>query len=54
MRGFAAILFLDLNGFHLEASQTEVVETVLRLAASELDEAGFARWLEAMCVPVGG
>jgi death on curing protein len=38
-------LFLALNGYRLTATQADATLTMLALAASELDEAGFARWI---------
>lgn len=38
-------LFLHLNGWRLIASQPDATLTMLRLAASEIDEAEFAAWL---------
>ena len=43
----AAGLFLRLNGHRLVASQVDAVQTVLALAAGDLDEAAFAAWLRA-------
>ncbi|MEQ8403808.1 MAG: type II toxin-antitoxin system death-on-curing family toxin [Oceanicaulis sp.] len=40
--GFLITLFL--NGFRLDASQSEVIDTFLQLAAGDLDEAGLAGW----------
>jgi death-on-curing protein len=42
----AAYVFLDLNGWELMASEAEAVAAALALAASEMDEAGFADWLK--------
>jgi death on curing protein len=42
-----ALTFLRLNGFRVEASQTEKYETFIRLAAGELREAGLADWFRA-------
>jgi death-on-curing protein len=43
---FVAVeLFLDLNGFVLEAGDAECVLTMLALAAGQMDEAAFAHWL---------
>ena len=43
---FVAVeLFLDLNGFELTASDTDCVLTMLAVAAGQMDEATFARWL---------
>lgn len=40
--GFLITLFL--NGLRLDASQSEVIDTFLKLAAGELDETGLAAW----------
>lgn len=50
----AAALFLDLNGFDIETSQDDVVRTVLDLASGTMDEANFARWLDAVSHPLKG
>ena len=42
----AAFIFLTVNGYMLQASEAEVVLITEGLASSEIDEAGFARWLE--------
>ncbi len=41
------ILFLELNGYRFTASEEEVAQAVLGLAAGTLDEAGFAAFLRA-------
>ncbi len=46
----AAYVFLDLNGWELMASEAEAVAAVPALAASEMDEAGFADWLKTRSV----
>ena len=43
----AGIMFLELNGFNFMASEEDVIQTVLGLAAGELDEAGYTQWLRA-------
>ena len=43
----AAGLFLALNGYRLSATQVEATSAMLALAAGELDEADFARWVHA-------
>ncbi|MGJ3231942.1 MAG: type II toxin-antitoxin system death-on-curing family toxin [Oceanicaulis sp.] len=43
--GFLITLFL--NGLRLDASQSEVIDTFLALAAGELDEEGLAEWARA-------
>lgn len=45
----AAATFLLLNGQMLTASDQGVVETVLGLAAGEVNEEDFAQWLRANC-----
>ncbi len=45
---FVAVeLFLNLNGFSLMATDVECVMTMLALAAGELSEEAFARWIRA-------
>lgn len=44
-------LFLALNGHRLNASQADATLTVLSLAAGEIDEAAFARWIRANSAP---
>ena len=43
---FLAIgLFLSLNGFSLQVEQQEAVNTILSLAAGDLDESALAAWI---------
>lgn len=45
---FVAVeLFLELNGFELEADDAACVMTMLAVAAGELDEAAFAAWIRS-------
>lgn len=44
-----AVMFLDLNGQILRASEADATIQTLALAAGELGEAGYAAWLEANC-----
>ena len=49
---FVAVeLFLSLNGFNLTATDVDCVITMLALAAGELREEAFARWLRANTAP---
>ena len=49
---FVAVeLFLRLNGFNLTATDVDCVITMLALAAGELSEEAFARWLRANTAP---
>ena len=49
---FVAVeLFLRLNGFTLAATDVDCVITMLALAAGELREEAFARWLRANTAP---
>lgn len=41
----AMAVFVELNGFELDASETDVVETMLKLASGEMEEAALAEWL---------
>jgi death on curing protein len=44
--GFAiGVAFLELNGFVFQASEEDVIQAVLALAAGQLDETGYATWL---------
>ena len=47
----AAGLFLALNGYRLNASQADATLTVIPLAAGEIGEAEFARWIRANSAP---
>ena len=42
-------VFLALNGHSLAADQADAVETILALAAGELDEAELASWIAKNC-----
>lgn len=44
-------LFLALNGRRLVATQADATLTMLAVAAGQMDEAAFARWLRAHCAP---
>ena len=44
-----AVVFLELNGENFGASEVDATIQTLALAASELDEAGYAEWLKANC-----
>jgi len=46
-------VFLELNGWRLEAAETDAASVTRALAAGELDEGGYALWLEEACVPRG-
>ena len=45
-----AAVFLEANGLRFVAPEEEVVERTLGLAASAIDEAEYAVWLERSCV----
>ncbi len=47
----SAAVFLEANGWPFHGGEAEAVVNTLALAASELDEAGFAAWLEANSSP---
>ncbi|WP_430250203.1 type II toxin-antitoxin system death-on-curing family toxin [Neorhizobium sp. DAR64860/K0K1] len=47
----AAFTFLLINGYLIEASQADVIEFVLSVAAGEIDEDGAARFLRDHTVP---
>lgn len=45
----AAFIFLRINGYLLQASEAEAVVMTLGLASREVDETGYAKWLEDNC-----
>ncbi|HRQ90191.1 MAG TPA: type II toxin-antitoxin system death-on-curing family toxin, partial [Bacteroidia bacterium] len=45
-----AALFLEANGLSFNASEEEVVERTLALAAGAIDEEDYAEWLRRSCV----
>ncbi|MFN0125086.1 MAG: type II toxin-antitoxin system death-on-curing family toxin [Verrucomicrobiales bacterium] len=47
-----AAVFLQINGWRLEASEVDATLRTLALAAAELSEAEFAEWLKAHSRPV--
>jgi death on curing protein len=48
----ATNVFLILNGFEIDASEPEIVETMLRLADGRLSRDEFATWLRRSIVPL--
>jgi death on curing protein len=44
-------LFLALNGFRLNATQSDATLTMLSVASGEIDEPAFARWIRANSAP---
>ena len=46
----AAFIFLHINGYLLKAPEAEAVVMTLGLASREIDEAGYAKWLEDNCI----
>ena len=47
----AMYLFLGLNGLRIDASEEDVVATILSLASGDLDEPGLAAWLRDHVTP---
>jgi death-on-curing protein len=48
--GFAvAVTFLEINGRKFGATEADAVIQTLALAAGEIEEADYARWLESVC-----
>ena len=41
-----AVLFLELNGYHLQATEADAAVRTLALAAGEMSEGEFATWLK--------
>lgn len=46
---YGAYVFLGLNGLTLDADEAEVAAIIIDLAAGDVSEADFARWLEVNC-----
>ena len=44
-------VFLELNGFRLQAPERDAVEAMLALSTGELDPAGYANWLKDSSMP---
>jgi death-on-curing protein len=50
---FVAVeLFLELNGWQLMASDADCVLTMLKVAAGDIEEAAFAKWIRAALKPL--
>jgi death-on-curing protein len=47
-------VFLDINGYLLDAPEAEAADMILRLAAGELGEKDLAGWVKANSVPSCG
>jgi death-on-curing protein len=47
-------VFLETNGYRLNAPEVEAVDVMLRLAAGELDEKVLSGWLKANSAPSRG
>jgi death-on-curing protein len=43
----AGVMFLELNGFDFIASEEDVIQSVLALAAGDIDETGYSAWLRS-------
>ncbi|HCQ03117.1 MAG TPA: type II toxin-antitoxin system death-on-curing family toxin [Candidatus Latescibacteria bacterium] len=48
----AMYIFLELNGYHLIATEPEVVTLMLDVAVGALDEAGLEAWLRSHAQPL--
>jgi death-on-curing protein len=46
-----AAVFLELNGWSLDASEAEAVVVYQRLAAGAISEEELAKWMQATCIP---
>jgi death-on-curing protein len=44
-------VFLDINGYQLDAPEVEAADVMLRLAAGELEEKRLSQWLKANSQP---
>lgn len=48
------VVFLEINGYRLDAPEVEAADVILRLAAGKLGEKELAGWLKANSVPTRG
>ena len=46
----SAYVFLGLNGYELDAPESDVVSVIDRLASREIDQPEVAEWLRGVCV----
>jgi hypothetical protein len=46
-------VFLELNGFRLEASEQDAVEAMLALSSRQMNETEYGEWLRRSSSPVG-
>lgn len=49
-----AVVFLDLNGFDLDAEMPDALQAMLALAEGRIDEAAFAGWMRPQLKPHQG
>jgi len=49
-----AAVFAELNGYRFDAPESEVVDTMLRLAAGAIEEDVLAEWLRDRLTALGG
>ncbi len=42
-----AVLFLEINGYHFNATEEAAAQIVLSLAAGKMDDDAFAAWMRA-------
>jgi len=47
----AAAMFLEINGYHFEASEEEAAVRILALADLRMEDAELAEWLAHVCSP---
>lgn len=50
----AMAVFLELNGLRLVAEEVDVVRTIVRLAAGDVDEPALAEWVRERVQPMTG
>lgn len=48
----AALTFLEINGFHLDALKAETYSMTLGLAEGQITETHFGEWLSRRCMPL--
>lgn len=46
----AMMVFLDINGYDINASENDIIETILAVASNKIDKQQLASWLESVAV----
>lgn len=46
----AMMVFLDINGYDINTSENDIIETILAVASNKIDKQQLASWLESVAV----